>query len=106
MATVEQIKTLRGMIDEQDSTTYDDITLAAQIDQADGDVDLAAASIWEQKAARFSTLVDTSESGSSRSNSQVYKNARDMAAYYAGKVQTVTEVAATARPTTRTAVRK
>lgn len=37
---------------------------------------------WESKAATYSSLVDVSESGSSRSNSQLHKNALAMAVHF------------------------
>ena len=108
MATLDDVKILRPMINEPGSNVYDDQALMDIIDQADGDLDLAAATIWEQKAGRFSTLVDVSESGSSRSNSQTYKNALAQAQYYSKKVSeaAVVEVEAVRPSRTRTAVRK
>jgi hypothetical protein len=106
MATDQQVATLRPMIDEPDSTTYSDEILKTLIDQVEDDLDTAAAQIWEQKAARFSTLVDVSESGSSRSMSQLYKNAAAQATYYAKKISDAEVVIETTqRARTRTAVR-
>lgn len=106
MATVEQVAQLRLIIDEPSSLVYSDDMLEVIIDQADGILDVAAAEVWQQKAARFSTLVDTSESGSSRAMSQMYKNAAAQAKYYLDKVTVTEEVDVVTPPRTRTAVRK
>lgn len=65
------------------------------------DVNTAAATVWEGKAAGFANLVDVSESGSSRKMSDLYKNAVAMASYYRGKSTTVV-VDVSNRPRTRT----
>lgn len=105
-ATPEEIARLRLMVDEPTTSVYSDQNISDIFDQAEGDMDLAAAEIWQQKAARYSTLVDTSESGSSRSMSQLSRNATAQAKFYADKVQVDIEVATERRPTTRTAVRR
>jgi hypothetical protein len=106
VATDVQVQTLRPMIDEPDSTVYSDEVLKALIDQVEGDLDTAAAQIWEQKAARYSTLVDVSESGSSRSMSQLYKNASAQTSFYQKKVSDIqVEVTNVQRARTRRAVR-
>jgi hypothetical protein len=87
MATTEQIAALRLMIAEPDGTTFSDTVLGSMIDQAENNLDLAAAEIWQQKAASASVLVDVNESGSDRKMSQVYKNAVSQAKYYADKVR-------------------
>lgn len=106
MATPEQILRLRLMIDETDSAVYTDEMLGSIIDQAELDLDTAASEVWQQKAARFSTLVDTTESGSSRRMSQLASNALAQAKFYGDKGVTVAEEAAVVRARTRTAVRK
>lgn len=106
MATDAQVALLRPMIDEPTQDTYNDASLKTIIDQAGGDLDLAAAVIWEQKAAGYSTLVDVSESGSSRSMSQAFKNAQSQASYYRNKITVEVELESVVRPRTRTAVRK
>lgn len=107
MATSQDIKTLRVMVSEPDTTVYSDLDLGSIIDQAEGDLDKSAAMIWEQKAGRFSTLVDVSESGSSRKMSQIHDNAMKQAKYYADKIASATQVVPEVpRPRTRTAVRK
>jgi hypothetical protein len=55
------------------------------LDAQDGNVTLAAAQVWEIRAGKYSTLVDISESGSSRSMGKMYENALKMAEYYRKK---------------------
>lgn len=82
MASPEQVAELRRKTSEPDTTTYDDSTLDGMIDAA-GSVDEAAAVVWQEKASLYSELVDISEAGSSRKNSQLMANALEMARYYA-----------------------
>lgn len=81
MATSADIAALRRAADEPGTETYTDAALSAYVDTA-GSVDGAAAVVWREKAAKASTLVNVSESGSSRSMQQVYQNAIDMAKFY------------------------
>lgn len=87
MATPEAIATLRRMADEPTTDPYTDEVLSALLDSKESP-EQAASAIWREKAARASTLVDVSESGSSRSLRQIFSNAEKMAEYYdnAGKV--------------------
>lgn len=81
MATTEQIAELRRKTSEPDTTTYDDATLNTMIDTA-GSVDEAAVVVWQEKASLYAELVDISEAGSSRKNSQLMQNAQEMAQFY------------------------
>lgn len=87
MATVEEIEALRRMVDEPTQDPYTDATLSAYIDEA-GSLDGAAAEVWQEKAAKASTLVNTSESGSSRSLGQIHQNALNMAKFYSARAGT------------------
>lgn len=78
MATVEEIAAFRLLIAEPDETTYTDADLSGILDSALS-VNNAAATIWTQKAAAASALVNVSESGSSRSLGDLQKNALNMA---------------------------
>lgn len=83
MASKAQVAELRDLT----SVTIDDYNndvLNEMIDSLDGSVNAAAASIWRRKAASYSSLVDVSESGSSRSMSQLFKQAKEMAMYFQG----------------------
>lgn len=72
MATTDQINELYLLTDTTLADTPQ-IAVSAMIDSVGfyG----AVASIWRRKAASYASLVDVSESGSSRSMSQMYKNA-------------------------------
>lgn len=106
MASDAQIADLRRKISESDETTWTDDALAALIDAANGDLDSVASSIWEEKAASYAELVDISEAGSSRKNSQLYSNALKMAKHY-GDADAADDdpVAGVDYPTTRPIVR-
>lgn len=89
MASVAQISNLRLMVDEPDETNYTEGELSDMIDVALASgytLNLPARDIWLQKAARFSTLVNMSEGGSSRSNGDLFARAKGMADLYSGLV--------------------
>ena len=65
-----------------------DTDLADLLTENDGDVNLAAAAFFDRQATKFSRLVDVSESGSSRSLSQLYKNAVAMSDSYRKRIAT------------------
>jgi hypothetical protein len=77
MATVDEITTLRRYVSEPDETDYTDEVLATIID-ASASLEAAAVEVWDLKAAAAATLVDISEGGSSRKNSDLLKNAQLM----------------------------
>lgn len=79
MATAEEIAAFRLLIDESDDVApYDDLALSARLDAATSEQALAK-QIWLEKAASYAGMVNTSESGSSRSLSDLHKNALAMA---------------------------
>lgn len=82
MASAEQIAELRRKIAEPDATTYSDAVLGVRIDEASNDINNVAYDIWQEKAAMYADLVDISEAGSSRKNSQLHANALKMAHYF------------------------
>ncbi len=78
MASEVDIARLRRMTDTVGNTDpYTDELLGELIDTLG--FDRAGASIWREKAATYASLVDTTESGSSRSLSQLQKQALAMA---------------------------
>lgn len=78
MADSSQIAELRRLTDvAANDDVFTPPVLSSMIDAVG--VNGAAASIWRQKAAKYASLVDVSESGSSRSMSQMYKNAAQAA---------------------------
>jgi hypothetical protein len=84
VATAIEIASLRQMIAEEDagSSDFSDDDLEMVIDADPGNLRLAAAVIWEQKAAAAAALVDTTESGSSRRLGSLYNNYLAMAKQY------------------------
>lgn len=82
MAAAIDIAELRDMLNEPDDTNgWTDAKLSALVD-AWPTLNGAAASGWSTKAARFSELVNVSESGSSRSFGDLFARALQMAKYY------------------------
>lgn len=77
--TYEQIRRATG---EWEDSTYLDAYFDRFLDETGGDVNGAAALVWQEKAASYAELVDMSEAGSSRKESQLYANAMDMMARY------------------------
>lgn len=90
MATEEQVQAVRRMAGEPTTETYTDEAISALFD-GKGSAESAAAVIWQEKAGKYAALVNTSESGSSRSMSQLHTNALNMAKYYAALVPGETE---------------
>lgn len=84
MASSGDIETVRRNTDEQNSDTYSDDEVGALVDGFG--VAGATATIWEQKAAQVSTLVNVTEAGASHAMSDIYKNAAAQAAYWSKKV--------------------
>lgn len=85
MATAEAILELRRKIgDVTEPFEYEGGVLSVLIDSYDASTDKAASSIWTERAATYATMVDISEAGSSRKNSDLFKNAQAMATRYGG----------------------
>lgn len=84
MANNDEYLRLRRMTGEADEagSVYSNTDLDIFINDAAGDLNLAAAAIWREKAGNVADLVNMSEAGSSRSNSDLYKNAIDQAERY------------------------
>lgn len=82
MAEEADIVRLRLLIGEpDDAAPWTDSVLAGIIDGA-VDLNTAALEIWEAKAASAASMVDTTESGSSRRMSQLHDQYLKMVAYY------------------------
>lgn len=100
------LRLLRSYINEESATSTfsDEMLRAALVDH--GSIPAAAQALWTVKAAKFSGLVDVSESGSSRKMSDLHKNALAMSKHYGSMldVETTVEVLAS-RPRTRAIVR-
>jgi len=110
MATVEEIADLRELVNEpDDSGGWTDARLDEYIEETrdeDGATNLnaAAAKVWLSKATTYSTLVNVSESGSSRQMSDLHKNALALHDRFAGQAASTDDLLAT-RPRTRAIVR-
>lgn len=92
MATAEQIAALRLLIAEpDDAEPFTDVFLNSVVDGA-SDLDSAAADLWRYKAASAADLVNVSESGSSRSLSDLHRNALEMAKTFDSKSSAVTQI--------------
>lgn len=106
MASAEQIAELRRMISEPENTApWDDQTLGDLIDENQNDLNVTAAAIWQEKASTYSEMVDISEAGSSRKNSQLMGNALKMAGYYSERAEAASPVPGVDIPTTVPIVR-
>lgn len=100
MASAEAINALRRMInDVSEPFDYSTEDLNARLDSGLSP-DAISATVWREKAAKFSELVDISESGSSRKLSDLRKGALEQAAYYDGLVAEASVLIA-GRPRTR-----
>jgi hypothetical protein len=78
-AAIDAFRLLIGNPPNEDP--YTDAQLSARLDAASSPEALAAV-VWRERAAGYSTLVNVSESGSSRSLGDLYKNALAMAVYF------------------------
>lgn len=56
------------------------------LDKNEGNFLASAADVWEIRAGRYHTMVNISESGSSREMGKLYENALNMAKYYRGRL--------------------
>lgn len=84
MATNDDILRLRRMTGEVGSKTYTETDLAEFISLAGSDLNLAASAIWREKASGYADLVNMTEAGSSRSNSDLFKHAKEQEATFLG----------------------
>lgn len=82
--SADELAQIRRMVSDADQEFWSDLLLqdaAEAYVSTDGSYDLRslAASLWEEKAAAWAKMVNTSESGSSRSMSQQFDHAIVMA---------------------------
>lgn len=75
---IDALRRATGIISTDEP--YTDEALSALLDTYG--FNITAAQLWDELAAKYSTAVDTTESGSSRSLSQLHKNALTMASRY------------------------
>lgn len=84
MADNDVYTNLRRMTGEVDSDTYTNVDLEMFLERAAGDLNIAAALIWGEKASAYADLVDISEAGSSRKNSDLFKHSKEQQTYFEG----------------------
>jgi len=102
--TPEERMQLRLLIgDAEEPYTFSDTEIDNMLTATDGDVRAAASGYWYTKAVSYSEMVDISEAGSSRKNSDLFKNAMALAQQYDDSTATG-DVAVTS--TTRRIVRR
>lgn len=82
MATNDDYLRLRRMTGEVGSKTYADTDLDIIITENGSDLNLAAAQIWREKASGYADMVNMAEAGSSRSNSDLFKHAKEQEATF------------------------
>lgn len=82
MATADQVNQLRRLAGYLETEPFDDEDLSGMIDTMT--LNGAASNLWNVKAADLALLVNTSESGSSRSLGDAHKNALNMAKHFKG----------------------
>jgi hypothetical protein len=99
MATPSDVKQLGRIAPTGD---YTDAELLALVDAKT--INGAAAELWAAEAKATASLVDTSESGSSRKNSQAHDKAKSMQEYYAGLYAADLVVTVDTAPKARTRV--
>lgn len=81
MASNDELAALRRAADvAADDAVYTDGLISPLIDSLG--VNGAAAVIWREKAAKYATMVNTTEAGSSRSMSDLHAHAMEMADMY------------------------
>lgn len=107
MATPAELARLRDMVNEPDDAggwtdeDLDAIILATANKDGSTNLRAAAAAVWEAKAAKWVTLTDVTESGSSRRNSQAFEHARKMADTFGATAPDPSLVASTRPRSTR-----
>lgn len=61
---------------------FTDDEISDVLTAVEGDTDLAAGKLWRVLAARYHTMTDVTEAGSSRKNSLIFEHALKMAQIY------------------------
>lgn len=105
MATEDDLARLRRMTGESDVdlSAYTDTELDQMLHALGGDLNLAASRIWGEKASQYADLVNTTEAGSSRSNSDLFTHAKEQQNYFNNLSDSgeITTVSSTTRRITR-----
>ena len=82
MATPAEVARLRLLIGDPTEEEVSDYTIEITLDAMGGNTNRAASELWSIRAAQFSSLVNTTESGSTRNLGDLYKNAMAMKMHY------------------------
>jgi hypothetical protein len=101
MATNDDYAELRRKTGETGSDTYTNTDLEKFITQANGDLNGAASLIWGEKASANADLVNISEAGSARSNSDLFRHAEAQRDYFLSISTSGASAAATGSRTRR-----
>jgi hypothetical protein len=80
MATPDQVTQVRRLAAYDATDPYDDSQLSALIDSMG--LYMLVSMLWGEKAAGYVSMVNISESGSSRNMGDLHKNALAMSQYY------------------------
>jgi len=84
MAAPEDIQEVLDMLGPDAAESgWTNEKIGAALDDGDTPNEIARR-YWEYRMSRSSTMADVSESGSSRKLSQIFENAKALAAYYRG----------------------
>lgn len=83
-AQIEMVKDLLPDSWEEDGWSEEKIGLYLDAEQS---VNKVMALFWEGKSSKLYQLIDVSESGSSRSLSKIYDNARTLAEHYRNRAK-------------------
>lgn len=105
MATEDELARLRRMTGESDVdiSVYTDTELDQMLSILGNDLNLAASRIWGEKASQYADLVNTTEAGSSRANSDLFTHAKSQQDYFNGLSDSgeITTASSTTRRITR-----
>ena len=101
MANEDIIARLRRMTGETEDDKYSDTMLEVMLGENDNDLNATASKIWGEKASDYADLVNMSEAGSSRANSDLFKHAKEQQAYFGDLAEVGVVETATASTTRR-----
>jgi hypothetical protein len=82
VADASDIQIVRNNTNESTADTYTDAYIGGLVDASD--VTGATIAIWEQKVAKFSTMVDVTEAGATHKFSDLFDNAVKMLTLWRG----------------------
>lgn len=79
MAEQEEIDKLQMLVGDE---FFDNDKFSAVLDMFNGSINRSASAVWQIRAGKYHSLVNVSESSSSRNLGDLHKNALAMADYY------------------------